>query len=184
MDRGITIRFSDCETSEDIIYDLMEIEKDVYPEGMRGEYDSICSRFSKNKNMFILACDNDKIVGYLCFFPISKRLHDEILNERVFRDDDISADDVVEFSQRNYIYLISIALYKAYQGQGIGKLMMDAFIDTLVTMKTRQKDVVDILASVVTYQGKYMVEKYGFTLVREPIKNEHFLLYKLDGSDL
>lgn len=44
-----TIKYSDLYTSNDIIYDLMNIEKDVYEEKDRGQFDSIEKRFNKNK---------------------------------------------------------------------------------------------------------------------------------------
>ncbi|MBR1453349.1 MAG: hypothetical protein IJ593_01710 [Lachnospiraceae bacterium] len=44
-----TIKYSDSYTSNDIIYDLMNIEKDVYEEKDRGQFDSIEKRFNKNK---------------------------------------------------------------------------------------------------------------------------------------
>ena len=48
-------------------------------------------------------------------------LHDAVLSESKFYDDDISPNDVVKTGEHNYIYLISIAIYKKYQGFGIGK---------------------------------------------------------------
>ena len=60
----VTVTASNSDTKEDIIYELMEIESAVYPENMRGEYASIKARFQKWPEMFFLAYDQDKIVGY------------------------------------------------------------------------------------------------------------------------
>ena len=49
-----TIEYSDSSTSSDVIYDLMAIEKDVYQESERGNFDSINKRFNNNKEMFTL----------------------------------------------------------------------------------------------------------------------------------
>ena len=126
MDK-IRILSSDAHTDDSIIPELMKIEADVYAPDFRGGYDSICARFHKDREMFVLACDGERIVGYLCFFPISKKLHGEIIHETAFRDDDILPEDITGFGKNNYIYLLSIALYKSYQGQGIGKRMMNTF---------------------------------------------------------
>lgn len=48
----VTVIASSSDTSEDIIYDLMEIESAVYSENMRGEYESIKARFQKYPEMF------------------------------------------------------------------------------------------------------------------------------------
>ena len=37
--------------------------------------------------MFILLYDNDKLIGSLCYFPISKDLHDRIMSADDFYDD-------------------------------------------------------------------------------------------------
>ena len=131
MNNKIIIKYSDENTDASIIYDLMDIEKDVYKKEDRGEYDNIERRFARNKEMFILLYDNDKLIGSLCYFPISKDLHDKIMSADDFYDDNIEAKDVVSFSNENYIYLISIALYKKYQGKCLGKMMMDAFFKKL-----------------------------------------------------
>lgn len=179
---NIRILFSSTHTDDSIIPELMKIEADVYAPDYRGRYDSICARFHKDKEMFVLACDGERIIGYLCFFPISEKLHGEIIYEAAFRDDDILPEDIMGFEKNNYIYLLSIALYKAYQRKGIGKKMMNAFFEMLQDKKGLGQDTVDILASVVTEQGRKIAEEYGFSPVRTPTDAEHFLLYRKEGN--
>ena len=49
MNDSIVIIYSDKNTDASIIYDLMNIEKDVYKEEDRGAYDNIERRFVRNK---------------------------------------------------------------------------------------------------------------------------------------
>jgi ribosomal protein S18 acetylase RimI-like enzyme len=45
-----------------------------------------------------------------------------------FHDDDILPDDLRHITESPYIYFLSIALYKKYQGLGIGSAMIEAFL--------------------------------------------------------
>lgn len=184
MDTEIIIKHSDFTTSNEIIYDIMDIEKDVFKEKERGHYDSIERRFNRNKEMFVLAYDKDKLIGYLCFFPISKRLHDDILNSNKFFDDNIKEEDVLLFEKENYLYLISIALYKKYQGLGIGKMMMDAFFTKVKELKDKGCNVSDILASAVSSQGEMISKKYNFTMFKDLSKEYGYKLMYLKGAEI
>lgn len=182
--KNIKLKYSGEGTPNKIIYELMKVEEDAYAPKYRGEYESICSRFQKYKEMFILAYDSDKIIGYLCFFPISKRLHDVLLTQKGLHDDDIKAIDVVKMTEHSYIYLLSIALCKHYQGIGLGKKMMDAFF---VKMREEQKKgnrIEDIIASVVTEEGEQMMKQYGFKLIKDYLESAHYKLYKREGKKL
>ena len=179
-----TIKYSDANTKSDIIYGLMDIEKDVYKESDRGRFDNIEKRFNKNKEMFILLYDENKIIGSLCFFPITKSLHDNIMLSDGFFDDNIEADDVISYGERNYIYLISIALYKKYQGQGLGKRMMDSFFNILKEKELQGFKIVDVLASAVSRQGECIMKKYGFQVIRDSKEDEGFKLMHLEGEKI
>lgn len=179
-----TIKYSDKNTPNDIIYDLMDIEKDVYKENERGHFDSIEKRFNKNKEMFVLLYDSNRIIGYLCFFPITKSLHDRILHKDNFYDDNIEAEDVVPYERQNYIYFISIALYKKYHGLGLGTKMMDAFMKKLREKEQSGYKIKDILASVVSEQGEAITKKYGFTLLSDMSEYFGYKLMYLEGDKL
>lgn len=179
---NLKIGYSDFSTPSTIIEDLMKIEADVYLPDYRGEYISIENRFIKFKDMFVLAYDGTEIIGYLCFFPISKRLHDELLFQEGFHDDDIMPEDVKNFTESSNIYFLSIALYKKYQGQGIGKMMFEAFETKIREEKTKGCVIDDIVASVVTKQGEILLNKYGFELVNDYTETAQYKLYKKDGK--
>lgn len=178
------IEYSSDNTSESVIYDLMRIEEDVYAEKDRGQYEHIKKRFDKNKEMFVLLYDNDKIIGYLCYFPISQELHDNIIGVKKFYDDNIKAKDVISFGKENYIYLISIALFKKYHGKGLGKKMMDAFFCKLREKNKENKHIIDIFASVISNAGEKIAREYGFELFKDVSNEKGYKLMYLDGSNI
>lgn len=116
---AIRIKYSDEFTSDEIISELIKIEEDVYLPEYQGEYESIRKRFHKFKEMFVLAYDKDVLIGYLCFFPISKLLYKEIVRKEGFHDDDIDSKDVCKLSDKNHIYFLSIALKKNIMLEGL-----------------------------------------------------------------
>lgn len=117
---AIRVEYSDEFTSDEIISELIKIEEDVYLPEYQEEYESIRKRFHKFKEMFVLAYDKDVLIGYLCFFPISKKLHEEIVGEEGFHDD-IDAADVCKLSDKNHVYFLSIALKKLIMEEGLEK---------------------------------------------------------------
>lgn len=168
---------SNCDTKEDIIYALMKIERAVYSENMRGEYESIKARFQKYPEMFFLAYDEDEIVGYFCFFPITQRIYDDVMYKGCFRDDDIKAEDILPMETARHIYLLSVALYKEYQDKGIADKMMEEF---QILIDKRNKDggqIEDIIATVVTDDGEKFAERYGYKLHFDNWEKEGYKIY-------
>lgn len=181
---NFTIKYSDESTNESVIYDLMRIEEDVYDKKDRGQYDHIESRFKRNKEMFILLYDNDKIIGYLCYFPISKELHDNIIRAKDFYDDNINAEDVVAFDRENYIYLISIALYKKYQRIRLGEKMMESFFDIMRKRNKNNQHIIDVFASAISLAGENITKKFGFKLFKDMTSEYGYKLMHLEGDKI
>ena len=184
MMKEIRIGFSNSDTPDSVITDLMQIEQNVYSPEYRGEYHAIKSRFDKYKDMFILAYDKDRIIGYLCYFPITKSLHDSILCEAQFHDDDILPNDVIEMGGSNHIYLLSIAVYKKYQGMGVGTMLTDAFFDRLRLEKEKGHHIEDIIASVVSLQGEQIAWKYNFSMIKDLSEIQQYKLFYFNGGNL
>ncbi len=174
---------SDIHTNPQIIRELMRIEDAVYEEEYRGAFDSIKARFEKFPEMFILAYDGDELIGYFCWFPITKHLHDRIVSDEALFDDDICPEDVTGFGEENYIYIISAAIMPAYQNHDLGTEMMKRFMEILKHQKAEGRNTRDVLTSVVSLKGEKLVQKHGFDMVADR-KESGYKLYKLDGDRL
>ena len=114
----------------DFIKDVMCLDSLAYNEDMQGTYDSISNRFKKNKESYILAYDNKKLIGYICFFPISDELYSEMLISDTMKDDDISPDDIVSYKEgkKHNIFIISIVIDPSYRDKEAIKLITNEFI--------------------------------------------------------
>lgn len=119
----IQIKYSKDIDGDDFLRQVLAIDAVVYPKELQGTFKSVSERYHRNKNSFILAFDNDLIVGYICLFPISKRLLNEMETTNKFFDDNIDPKDVLPYSESNDIFVISVAILPEYQnGLAIMKL--------------------------------------------------------------
>ncbi|TAH62416.1 MAG: hypothetical protein EWM50_05500 [Gottschalkiaceae bacterium] len=150
------------DVKENIIQEILDIESAVYDKKYRGTYESIQARYNKNKDTFILAYDNNKMIGYLCFLPITDILYDEIISANRFHDDNISAENITNFYDKVNLYLISIAIIPAYQDTDVIKEMTYAFFTLLNDMRERNICINNIIASAVTNDGEKYLIRLGF----------------------
>lgn len=156
---------SNINTREEIIFELMDIEREVYDIKYRGEFQAIRERFRQFPDMFILAYDSEKIIGYFCFIPISERLYEEMTIKGIFHDDDILPVDIASLEECYHIYLLSVAIYKQYQNTGIAEEMMEKFETLLKTSSYRK--VKDVIASTVTADGEKYIRRYGYKIISD-----------------
>lgn len=172
----INLRYSvDLDKSIDIVPDLMNIEKKVYVPEYCGEYESIQARYCKNRDTFILAYDDDKMIGYLCFLPISQRLYNELINTETFHDDDISPDDIENYHDGVNLYLLSIAILPEYQNSDVIIKMTSEFSNFVKNKEENGIKFNNIVASAVSEDGEKLLSHLGFNKIKTV--EDQYVLY-------
>lgn len=164
----------------DFIKDIMGLDSLAYNEDMQGTYDSINNRFKKNKDSYILAYDNKKLVGYICFFPISDELYSEMLISDTMKDDDISPDDIVSYKKgkKHNIFIISIVINPSYRDKEAIKLITNEFIK-FIKEKNENDYIIDkVLGTTVSDDGFKFATRLNFKVYKTYEKN-----YKLVMTD-
>lgn len=164
----------------DFIKDVMCLDSLAYNEDMQGTYDSISNRFKKNKESYILAYDNKKLIGYICFFPISDELYSEMLISDTIKDDDISPDDIVSYKEgkKHNIFIISIVIDPSYRDKEAIKLITNEFIK-FIKEKNENDYIIDkVLGTTVSDDGFKFATKLNFKIYKTYEKN-----YKLVMTD-
>lgn len=164
----------------DFIKDVMCLDSLAYNEDMQGTYDSISNRFKKNKESYILAYDNKKLIGYICFFPISDELYSEMLISDTMKDDDISPDDIVSYKEgkKHNIFIISIVIDPSYRDKEAIKLITNEFIK-FIKEKNENDYIIDkVLGTTVSDDGFKFATKLNFKIYKTYEKN-----YKLVMTD-
>lgn len=164
----------------DFIKDIMCLDSLAYNEDMQGTYDSISNRFKKNKESYILAYDNKKLIGYICFFPISDKLYNEMLVSDTMKDDDISPDDIVSYKKgkKHNIFIISIVIDPSYRDKEAIKLITNEFIK-FIKEKNENDCIIDkVLGTTVSDDGFKFATRLNFKVYKTYEKN-----YKLVMTD-
>lgn len=118
----IIYKRSDEIPDSDFINDVLRLDSEVYPRKLQGTFASVNGRYQRNKQSYILAYDNNQLIGYICFLNISKNLRNQLLINPLSNDDLINAKDIIKFTLKepNTLYIISIVVNKKYRGQGVG----------------------------------------------------------------
>jgi len=177
-----TVKSSDNLDIE-FINDILDIDASVYPKNLQGTFDEISDRFKANKDIFNLLYDDDKIIGYSCFFPIKEILYEMIINENRVFDSDIPGIYLEQYAPFNTykLYLISAVIRPEYQGQGLSKYLINGFYDFIKNKKRENILFSNALSTSVTLSGKKMLEKMGFHIKKS--LSENYNLHELKIND-
>lgn len=128
--------------------------------------------------MFIFAVDEeDKLCGYICFFPISDSLKEKIENENIMFDDNILPNDITQYSldKTNNIFLISVALHPQYMGKGIGFNLVREMFAYFELLMSKNYKIGSIYASATSHNGKKLLSKFNFDIIKS-YENNNFLM--------
>lgn len=151
------------------LLEVLSVDNEVYEKNLTGSFESVSKRYKKNKEMFIFALDDEeKLCGYICFFPISEKLTNELEHNAVMFDDNISAEDVKEYAKnrRNNVFVISVALYSKAQGQGIGSALIKEMFAFLNFLSVRGYLLGNVYATTTCLQGEKLFAKFDFVNIR------------------
>ena len=198
---------------------VIEIDRAVYEEKYVGDLGRGIARFDRNPRTFVCLFDpeQDRLAGYVNFFPCSEALYRDIRFETsVIRDDDIRPDEMddwrvfgapkeaeddtdpetadyfVDISGKtyeyevagedddpeqedeaeedipegNHVYILSLALHPDYQNKEAIIALSDGLIHYLQQLESEGCHIADLLATVVSPDGKKAATNYMFRQLR------------------
>jgi GNAT superfamily N-acetyltransferase len=152
------------------LQEVVDLDALVYPPELRGTLESISERYKANMEMFIYAVDGDnKLAGYICFFPISHRLYNAMLGSDTMFDDNIEPEDVLPYTQDddNNIFLISVVVNPRYAGQGVGTRLMQEMMSYLDAKQQRGCRINCVMAVTASKGGEKLLDNFGFYPLRK-----------------
>lgn len=157
--------------NEDFLEKIMEVDRECYANEYVGELANMQVRYRKNKQSFVCVMDGDRVAGYINFFPVADSLWEDIVDTGMhIRDDDITADEVVEFckGEDHNLYILSVVIREQYRGKKQGqkpvvKILTDAFIDYLNKLQSDGYAINAIAATAVSDGGKKFLRNCMFS---------------------
>ncbi|MDR1803309.1 MAG: GNAT family N-acetyltransferase [Treponema sp.] len=126
--------------SRDNIFDsIQEIDRSVFHENGLSDKQSDIDRYEAYKDSYIFALDDNKIIGYFCYFPITEEFYKSIIEGIKVYDGDIASSDICNLNNNsNYIFLLSAAILPDYQKKGISRQFSEIFMEEISRIKIRE----------------------------------------------
>jgi len=164
----IDVRYVDDKLDRDFINAILEIDASVYPLNLQGTFDEVYGRFKANRDTYVLLYCNDKLIGYLCFFPIKAALYDEVANGDKLFDSDIPGDMLEQYNAHNTyrLFVISTAILPEHQRKGLSKHLINGFYQFILDKKKNDIVFSSALSTSVTPEGKIMLDRMGFKKIK------------------
>jgi hypothetical protein len=158
---------------------ILAIDSAVYPKELQGSMESVCSRFARNKDSYILAIEREEIVGYFCFFPIRAKLLEKILSSKCMYDDDIKGEDILPYRENNTIFFISAAIFPEYQDKEVIIHLCQAFERFFREKIVLGQNIDQIVCYVISDDGYKLATRLNFKVLKE-VEGGYYLMQRND----
>ncbi|GHV00666.1 hypothetical protein FACS189483_10830 [Spirochaetia bacterium] len=140
-----------------IFASIQSIDQSVFHENGLATEQSDIDRYEAYKNSYIFALDEDNIVGYLCYFPITEKFYSQVIKGEKVYDGDIASTDICGLKDGlNYIFLLSVAILPEYQKKGISKQFSKILLDEFSKIEIK-----DIVSYAFTIGGEHFLNIIG-----------------------
>lgn len=157
--------------NEDFLEKVMEIDSECYAGEYVGELANMQTRYRKNQKSFVCVMDQEKLVGYINFFPVIDELWDDIVKTGMYiRDDDIKPEEVADFckGEAHNLYILSVAIREEYRNKRenekpVVKILTDAFIAYLNELQNDGYIINAIAGTAVSDGGKKFLRNCMFS---------------------
>lgn len=169
------------ELSREQIFDaIQKIDHAVFHENGLATKESDIARYEAYKDSYIFALAENEIVGYVCYFPITKDFYKKIIKGKDVYDGNITPAEICSLNEKgNYMFLLSVAILPAFQKQGISK----RFSKLLSTEFKNINSIEDIVSYAFTSGGEHFLNSLGLTSVKD-MEDGIKLMRQNDNFDL
>jgi len=148
---------------ESIFNAIQEIDRSVFDENGLSDIQSDIDRYEAYKDSYIFALDGNKIIGYLCYFPITESFYNSVIKGIKVYDGDIASSDICNLNDAsNYIFLLSVAILPDYQKKGISRQFSGILFKELSNIKIK-----DMASYAFTVEGEHFLSVFGLKVCKE-----------------
>lgn len=170
--------------SFDDLKKIIEIDKLVYKNDYLSSLEQLIDRFNKNTDCFTTIYYDNELAGYICYFPIKKRLKDEIVSSKYLNDSDLSKDDILSYKDaEGTLYIISVAIKPEYQGSRAINILMSAF-EKRVKQFVNKYNIHELIAITISEKGYNTLLKQGFIKISQLPNNTYIVSKKIFEEEL
>jgi GNAT superfamily N-acetyltransferase len=142
---------------------IQEIDRSVFHDNGLATQQSDIDRYEAYKDSYFFAIHNEKIIGYLCYFPITERFYESVIEGIKVYDGDIASTDICGLNNNfNYIFLLSIAIRPEFQRKGISKLFSGILVEEFSRIIIK-----DMVSYAFTAGGEHFLKHIGLKNYKE-----------------
>jgi hypothetical protein len=160
---------------EQYIDDIIKLDDEFYDPEYIWDNDYQLAVYKQNKDSFIAVRYNNTLVGYLNYLTIKKDVYD-YMKESDTTVDDFRLDDIIKFSNNNYITINSIVIKSEYQNSDIIKIIIDGFLAKLKELSDNCFNISGIVGVAISDDGRKFFRNLGFTNHKELVDG-HCMFY-------
>jgi GNAT superfamily N-acetyltransferase len=177
------IQICNAISPEKLVSELIEIDALAFPEHIGGTCTKIYEKYAGNDDMFVLMYDDSKLIGYICFFPISETLCDKMLRGKELSDSDMSSGMIDEYNPHSTycIYASTVAIIPEYQGRGLAKRLVKELYRKLLDKRNDGMRFASVVVAAATNGGVKIAEKMGLKKTRS--LPDGYELYVISGNE-
>lgn len=172
------------QVSEGFLQEILKLDAIVYPSELQGDINSLKKRYEKNKEMYLLLYEREKVIGYICFFPITNKMSKDIYTSNRIHDDDITDNDICEYKKDEItdLYLISVVIHPDNRDGEAVKLLTDGFIKFINEKIDTGFKIGKIIGTAVSNDGKKFMNRLNFKEIK---KIEHdYIIMDCEAKDV
>lgn len=168
---------------EGFINDVFEIDKATYEAELCGKIENLSKRYERCQDSFILLYDDDRLAGYMNFFPVGEKLYSEMTDreDHKMRDDDITPEEMEDWrkEKKNNLFIISIALHSDYRKENSNSsdaiiMLTNAFLEFLREKDNLGYEISSISGYAVTLGGVKCLKRMYASLLKDTEQNYHY----------
>ena len=147
-------------TNEYELKQAIELDKKAYKdETLMGSLERCKQWLDACPDMYISIYDNEKMVGYINFVPLTPACFEKFKNGEM-SDDEIQDSDILPYHKgENLCLLMSIVVDEKYQNGETINLLTNALFDKINSLAKEKKYITQILAECVSDDGKKYVTR-------------------------
>jgi GNAT superfamily N-acetyltransferase len=148
---------------EKIFDSIQAIDRSVFHENGLATRQSDIDRYEAYKDSYVFALYGGKIVGYLCYFPITEIFYKSVIKGTKVYDGDIAGTDICNLNDSsNYIFILSVAIFPEYQKKGISKQFSEILIREFSKIKIKE-----MVSYAFTPEGEHFLNFLGLKNYKE-----------------
>ena len=149
---------------EGFIEDVFALDEEGYDTDLCGDISQLKKRTEFLKDSFVLMYVEDRLIGYINFFPVSESLFKELTdkNNNVMRDDDIEPHEMKHWStDENNVFIISLVIKKEFRNSNAIVVLGNEFLNYLRDKNSSGYTITSLSGSAVSNGGANFLKRFG-----------------------